>query len=43
MFYFVYQDAAGGWRWRLQAANNRIIANAGEGYQNKADCQRLAS
>lgn len=38
MTYHVYQDANGHWRWRLRAANNKIIANSGEGYWNKADC-----
>lgn len=26
------------WRWRLRAANNRIIADSGESYHNKTDC-----
>lgn len=26
------------WRWRLIAANGRIIADSGESYHNKADC-----
>lgn len=34
----VYKDASGEWRWQLTAANNRIIADSGEGYQNKQDC-----
>ena len=38
MQYIVYKDAAGFWRWRLLAANNRIIANSGESYHNKQDC-----
>jgi uncharacterized protein YegP (UPF0339 family) len=38
MFYNIYKDSAGQWRWRLYAANNKIIANSGEGYFNKADC-----
>jgi len=38
MYYNLYKDATGQWRWRLYAANNKIIANAGEGYFNKADC-----
>lgn len=38
MAYYVYKDAAGQWRWYLNAANNRKIANSGEGYFNKADC-----
>lgn len=37
--YWMYRDANHQWRWRLVAANNRIIASSGEGYHNKADCQ----
>jgi uncharacterized protein YegP (UPF0339 family) len=37
MKYQVY-DSGGQYRWRLIAANNRIIANSGESYFNKADC-----
>ncbi|MFI4934198.1 MAG: YegP family protein [Caulobacterales bacterium] len=38
MYYYVYLDVQGQWRWTLYAANNRKIANSGEGYFNKADC-----
>lgn len=38
MHYEVYKDTAGEWRWRLRAANNKIIANSGEGYANRTDC-----
>ncbi len=38
MFYYIYKDTANQWRWTLFAANNRKIANSGEGYFNKADC-----
>lgn len=34
----VFKDDAGEWRWHLRAANNRIVADSGEGYQNRADC-----
>ena len=37
MYYGTYKDASGYWRWTLYAANNRKIANSGEGYHNKAD------
>ncbi|SPH23588.1 hypothetical protein DEA8626_02652 [Defluviimonas aquaemixtae] len=37
MFYYIYKDVSGYWRWTLYAANNRKIANSGEGYHNKAD------
>lgn len=39
MKYSVYVDPNGHYRWRLQAANNRIIANSGEGYYNRSDCE----
>lgn len=38
MAYYVYLDANRQYRWRLVAANNRNIANSGEGYHNKQDC-----
>jgi len=38
--YSVYQDAAGEWRWRLRAANHRVIADSGEGYRDRQDCLR---
>jgi uncharacterized protein YegP (UPF0339 family) len=38
MTYRKYQDTNRQWRWRLVAANGRIIANSGEGYYNETDC-----
>jgi len=38
MTYRKYQDTNRHWRWRLVAANGRIIANSGEGYFNETDC-----
>lgn len=42
----IYQDRAGGWRWRLRARNNRVIADGAEAYSERrkaADAvQRLA-
>ncbi len=32
----VYQDTAGGWRWRIRAENGRIVATSGEGYSSHA-------
>jgi len=43
MYYEMYKDSQGYWRWRLQAGNNRIIANSGEGYVNKTDCRAAIS
>jgi uncharacterized protein len=33
-----YVDTLGYWRWRLVAANGRVIADSGEGYNNESDC-----
>lgn len=38
--FLIYKDAAGDYRWRYQASNTKIIADSGEGYRNKSDCQR---
>lgn len=38
MHFYVYLDTNRQWRWTLFAANNRKIANSGEGYINKQDC-----
>ncbi len=34
----IYTDSQGQYRWRLFAANNRKIADSGEGYFNRSDC-----
>lgn len=39
MWYQMYQDTQKQWRWTLYAANNRKIADSGEGYNNKQDCR----
>ena len=38
MFFAVYQDNARQYRWTLYAANNRKIADSGEGCFNRTDC-----
>jgi uncharacterized protein YegP (UPF0339 family) len=38
MRFNIYKDRQGYWRWQLLAANNRVIADSGEGYFNKQDC-----
>ena len=38
MRFQVYQDTRREWRWRLLAANNRTIADSGEGYTTKQNC-----
>jgi len=35
----IYLDALRQYRWRLKATNGRIIADSGEGYINRTDCQ----
>ncbi len=34
----VYRDAGGGYRWRLQDTNNKIIADSAEDYSTKQKC-----
>lgn len=39
----IYQRADNRWAWRLLARNGRIIAtDGGQGYENRADCERIA-
>lgn len=46
----IYPDKSGFWRWRLYAANNRIVASSGESFSSKqaaidgaAACKRAAA
>jgi uncharacterized protein len=39
MKFHIYKDMLGQFRWRLVAANNRTIADSGESYFNKTDCE----
>lgn len=36
----IYQDVRGEWRWRLVAANNRVMADSAEGYTRQLDVAR---
>jgi uncharacterized protein YegP (UPF0339 family) len=38
MYYKVYRDQSGDWRWNYKSSNGNIIADSGEGYRNKSDC-----
>ncbi len=38
MYFTIYRDSAGEWRWNLKAGNHEVIAS-GEGYVNKSDCE----
>jgi len=35
----MYKDTAGEYRWRLRAPNGKIIADSGEGYEQKSGCK----
>ena len=35
----LYKDARGAFRWRLKAANGRVVATSSEGYTTKANCR----
>jgi uncharacterized protein YegP (UPF0339 family) len=35
----LYRDRQQAYRWRLRAGNNRIIADSGEGYARRTDCE----
>ena len=37
-----YRDRKKQWRWTLVAPNGRKLANAGEGYARRVDCERMA-
>jgi uncharacterized protein YegP (UPF0339 family) len=34
----VYQDKAGGYRWRLRAQNTKVLATSSESYKEKRSC-----
>ena len=35
----IEKDNSGEYRWRLRVTNGKVIADGGEGYKNKGDCQ----
>lgn len=37
-----YKDAVLEWRWRLVHANGNVVADSGEGYKNRGDCEAEA-
>jgi uncharacterized protein YegP (UPF0339 family) len=39
MYFVLYKDAIGYYRWTLYAANHRKVADSAEGYFNKSDAQ----
>jgi len=38
MTYEYYEDHKNEWRWRLVAANGRVLADSGEGYKSEQEC-----
>ena len=39
MKFEIYKDKKGEFRWKLRADNGEIIADSGEGYVEKSDCE----
>jgi uncharacterized protein YegP (UPF0339 family) len=39
MRFELYRDAKGEWRWRLRARNGEVVAESGEGYTRREDCE----
>ena len=39
MHFELYKDGRGEWRWTLHASNGRKIADSGEGYTRKQNCE----
>ena len=40
MGFEVYQDAAGGWRWRFRVQNGKLVADSGEAYSSHSNATR---
>jgi uncharacterized protein YegP (UPF0339 family) len=36
-----YKDKVGEWRWRIKAANGRVVGDCAEGYKNRSDCEDM--
>lgn len=43
MQFQLYLDRNRQYRWRLVASNGRIIADSGEAYVNRGDCERAVN
>ena len=39
MRFELYRDSVGEWRWRLRARNGEVVADSGEGYKRREDCE----
>ncbi|VEI45686.1 Uncharacterized conserved protein [Actinobacillus equuli] len=40
MYFEIYKDAKGEFRWRLKSGNHQTVATGGEGYATKQSCQK---
>ena len=38
MYFELYTDSGGGYRWRLIASNGRIVADSAESYSSRQAC-----
>ena len=39
MYFYLYKDTTGQWRWKLKAANHETIAVSSESYVRKSDAE----
>jgi uncharacterized protein YegP (UPF0339 family) len=39
MRFELYRDGIGQWRWRLRVQNGNVVADSGEGYARREDCE----
>lgn len=39
MYFDLYKDSAGQWRWRLVASNGKTVGDSGESYTSKANAE----
>jgi uncharacterized protein YegP (UPF0339 family) len=39
MRFEMYRDSTGEWRWRLRHQNGQVMAESGEGYKRREDCE----
>lgn len=40
MRYELYRDYKSEWRWRLRATSGNVLADSGEGYLRRDDCEQ---
>lgn len=40
MYFEVYKDKRGEYRWRLKSGNHQVVATPGEGFTTKQSCMK---